>query len=103
MDYHINWNIQDSKLSFDTGRIVVYNGFAIKSNGPSQDHNDLVRALASRNKLPREKVGQNGYRFYWKPINRNLINISPVRKLDENWVYDHLEQFNRIIDGLFKR
>jgi len=101
MDYRISWAIQDGKLSYDTGRIVIYQGLAIKSNGPSRDHNDLVRALASKYKIPKEKVGQNGYRFYWRPEGRKLITISPVRKLDENWAYDNLELFNELIDILF--
>jgi hypothetical protein len=32
-------------------------------------------------------VASKGFRFYWKPLQKGLITISPVRRIDEDWVY----------------
>jgi len=101
MDYKIDWSIQDGKLDYDVGRIVIYDGRAVKSNGPSRDHNDLITALAAKYRYKRSDVAGNAYRYYWRPTRGRYIIISPVRKIDENWCYDHNEQFNMIIDELF--
>jgi hypothetical protein len=94
------WEIKDGKLSQDTGRIVIYNDYIYKSNGPSYDHNDCLRILASKFKLPKDKVISDAYRFYWKKDKRGLI-ISPVRKLDEDWVYSNKEKFVNLIKKEF--
>jgi hypothetical protein len=101
MDYHLNWSIQDGKLSSDTGRIIVYGNNIIHSNGPSQDHNDLITAFAARYRVSRDDVASKGYRFYWRPLKKGLITISPVRKLDENWACGHIELFNKLVDVEF--
>jgi len=101
MDYKLNWALQDGKLDYYTGRIIVYEGLGMVGNGPSLDHNDLIAALSRRNRIDRSLVMSGAYRFYWRPITQELINISPVRKLDEEWVIDHVEEFDKIIDFLF--
>jgi hypothetical protein len=100
-NYVFNWDIQDSKLEQNVGRLVVYKGLAEKSIGPSRDHNDLLRALAARQRLPKDDVISNAQRFYWKNLNRNLILISPVRKLDEDWVNTHKNLFVNILNSVF--
>jgi hypothetical protein len=99
--YSLNWDIQDGKLSPDTGRLVIYKGFSIKSNGPSMDHNDLITALASSIKESRSNVAGNAYRFYWKPASQGRITVSPVRKIDMDWAQDNQDVFNRIIKDNF--
>jgi len=101
MDYKLNWALQDGKLDYYTGRIIVYKGLGMVGNGPSMDHNDLIAALSRRNGIDRSLVMSGAYRFYWKPITQELINISPVRKLDEEWVLCNVEEFDKIIDFLF--
>ena len=102
MDYKLNWALQDGKLDFYTGRIVIYEGQGITSNGPSLDHVDLIAAFSRRNGIDRSEVMSKAYRFYWKPETLGLIIISPVRKLDEEWVLRNVENFDKIIDFLFK-
>ncbi|MCL2180140.1 MAG: hypothetical protein FWB83_03345 [Treponema sp.] len=103
MDYTLNWTLQDGKLDFQTGRIVVFGDQGIKSRGPSLDHNDLIAAFSRRNGLDRSVVMSKAYRFYWKPTNSKVITISPVRKLDEEYVLDNVERFDNIIDDIFDK
>jgi hypothetical protein len=98
MDYHLNWSIQDGRLSPDTGRIIVYGNNIIHSNGPSRDHNDLITSFAARYRVPRDNVASGGFRFYWRPVKKELITISPVRKIDEDWACNHIELFNKLVD-----
>jgi len=102
MDYELNWSLQDGKLDFSTGRIVIFGDHGIISNGPSLDHNDLIAAHSRRNGIDRSSVMSDAYRFYWRPKTKNVITISPVRKLDETWVLSNVERFDKIIDALFK-
>ena len=102
MDYKLNWSLQDGKLDYQTGRIIIYENRGLISNGPSLDHVDLIAAFSRRNKLDRLSVMSKAYRFYWKPDKKNLITISPVRKIDETWVLSDVEGFDKIINYLFK-
>jgi len=101
MDYKLNWSLQDGKLDYYTGRIIIYEDKGIKSTGPSMDHVDLIAAFSRRNKIDRSLVMSKAFRFYWKPVKIDLITISPVRKLDEEWVLSDVENFDKIIDALF--
>ena len=101
MDYILNWSIKDGKLDYYTGRIIIYENKGIISNGPSLDHNDLIAAFSRRNKIDKSSVMSKAYRFYWKPVNKSVITISPVRRLDEDWVLNNIEIFDKIIDDLF--
>jgi hypothetical protein len=101
MNYRLNWSIQDGKLSPDTGRIIVYGNFIIHSNGPSRDHNDLITSFAARYRVSRDEVASKGSRFYWRPMQKGLITISPVRKIDEDWACNHVELFDKLIDMEF--
>jgi len=102
MDYKVNWDLKDGKLDSQTGRIIIYANLGIKSNGPSMDHNDLITAFAAKFKANRSEVASNGHRFYWRPISKGLINISPTRKLDEDYIDNHPEEFKAVIGRLFK-
>ena len=102
MDYKLNWSLKDGKLDYYTGRIIVFEGQGMISNGPSLDHVDLIAAFSRRNGIDRSTVMSKAYRFYWKPETLGLITISPVRKLDEEWVLSSVERFDNIIDFLFK-
>ena len=101
MDYILNWSIKDGKLDYYTGRIIIYENKGIISNGPSLDHNDLIAAFSRRNKIDSSSVMSKAYRFYWKPVSKAVITISPVRRLDEDWVLNNVEKFDKIIDDLF--
>jgi hypothetical protein len=101
MLYRIDWSIQDGKLGADTGRIIVYGNGIIHSNGPSRDHNDLITSFAARFRVSRDDVAGKGFRFYWRPVTKGLITISPVRRIDEDWAYSHVELFDRLIDMEF--
>jgi hypothetical protein len=102
MKFNFGWSILDGQLNFETGRIVIYKNFIIRSNGPSRDHNDLIKALAAKAKIKSELVYAEGHRFYWKP-GKGGIFISPVRKLDEEWVYNNVNLFKGMIDVEFAR
>ena len=101
INYKITWGIQDGKLDFDVGRIIVYEGKSIHSNGPSRDHNDLITSFAAKYRVPRSSVAGSACRFYWRPLSGNSIEISPVRKIDEDWVYNNQDQFTKILENEF--
>jgi len=108
MQYVFNKKIQDGKLPPMTGRIIVYDGCGFKSNGPSMDHNDCIAAFARRHGYPKSEVMSHAARFYWHPlftkdgkISKKEINISPVRKIDEEFVYNKMDEFNSVIDEIF--
>jgi hypothetical protein len=98
VNYRLDRSIQDGKLSADTGRIIVYGDGIIHSNGPSRDHNDLITSFAARYRVSRDDVASKGFRFYWRPVQKGLITISPVRRIDEDWACNHVELFDRLID-----
>jgi len=99
-----DWTIQDGKLSPDTGRLVVHDGESFHTNGPSADHNDLITSLAARYRFSRSEVASRGYRFYWRWIDRNeIIQVSPVRRIDEDWVEGHRREFLGILEREFGR
>jgi hypothetical protein len=102
MRFNFGWSITDGKLDFETGRIVIFQDKILKSNSPTNDHNDLLRALAAKYKLPKDQVISNAHRFYWKPGNGGIV-ISPVRKLDEDWVYENVQLFKSLIDKEFDK
>ena len=99
MNYKLDWSIQDGKLGYDVGRIVVYDGLVERSNGPSRDHNDLIASLSSKYRLDKSDVMSRAYRFYWRPA-RWGITVSPVRKIDIQWAVGN-SSFDAIIDQEF--
>ena len=79
--------LQDGKLTPTAGRIVIYKNYIDISRGPSRDHNDLLRSLASRNKLPKDDVISKAIRLYWDYKDKENIYVCPVRKLDEDMFF----------------
>ena len=86
-------SIQDGKLSPATGRIVIYNDFIEISHGPSRDHNDLLRALAAKYRLPKDVVISDAIRLYWDRKGDDIV-VCPVRKLDEG-LFCAREEFHK--------
>lgn len=89
--------LQDGKLTSTTGRIVIYKNFIDISRGPTRDHNDLLRSLASKFKLNKDEVISNAIRLYWDYKNKDSIIVSPVRKLDEDLYYSKQELHEKLI------
>ena len=81
--YYVNWSIVDGKLGPEVGRIVIYEDCIMRSNGPSKDHNDLLRSMAARFRLDKNLVIARANRYYWKRDEAGDFIISPVRKIDE--------------------
>ena len=93
-----NKTIQDGKLSPSCGRIVIYKEFIEISRGPSRDHNDLLRSLAAKYRLPKDAVISNAIRLYWDRKGSDFI-VCPVRKLDEDYFYAREELHKKMILG----
>jgi len=93
-----NKTLQDGKLTSTSGRIVIYKEFLEISRGPSRDHNDLLRALASKFKLPKDLVISNAIRLYWDRKGENII-VCPVRKLDEDDFFAREEFHTKLIEA----
>lgn len=101
MKYHLNWDIQDGLLRPTDGRLVIFEGHAMISEGRARDHNDLLMALASRYRLNKHEVLSKALRFYWRPEKNNEITISPVRKWDEDWALKNILLLDAIVEALF--
>lgn len=93
---HFNNILQDGKLDSTVGRIVIFNEFIEISRGPSRDHNDLLRSLASKFRLNKDEVISKAIRLYWCSYNRDYI-VSPVRKLDKNLFENHEDFYLSLI------
>ena len=92
--------LQDGKLTPTSGRIVIYKSFIDISRGPSRDHNDLLRSLASKYKLNKDDVISGAIRLYWDHKDKNSIIVSPVRKLDEDMYYMKQDFHDTLIDSV---
>ena len=92
--------LQDGKLTPTAGRIVIYKNFIDISRGPSRDHNDLLRSLASKYKLNKDDVISNAIRLYWDFKSKESIIVSPVRKLDEDMYYMKQEFHDKLINSV---
>lgn len=92
-----NKSIQDGRLSPTTGRIVIYKDYIEISRGPSMDHNDLLRAMASIYRLPKDAVISGAIRLYWDRSADRSIVVCPVRRLDEELFYEKEEFYKKMI------
>ena len=97
MNIFFGKQLQDGKLTPTTGRIVIYKNYIDISRGPSRDHNDLLRSLASKFKLNKDEVISNAIRLYWDYKSKDAIIVSPVRKLDEDMYYMNQEFHDKLI------
>jgi len=88
--------LQDGKLTRTAGRIVIYKDFIEISKGGSRDHNDLLRSLASKFRLPKDEVISNAIRLYWDYMGEFIV-VCPVRKIDEDAYYYREELYERLI------
>jgi len=97
-----NKSIQDGKLSSTTGRIVIFKEFIEVSRGPARDHNDLLRALASKFRLKKDDVISNAIRLYWDRKGDDII-VCPVRKLDEDDFCNREEFHKNMVNNAIKK
>ena len=95
--YYVNWSILDGKLGPEVGRIVIYAEYILRSNGPSKDHNDLLRSLAAKFRLDKNQVIARANRYYWKRDENGDFIISPVRKIDEEDLMRQKEAYAQLI------
>ena len=91
--------LQDGKLTPTAGRFVIYGNYIEISRGPSRDHNDLLRSLASKYRLPKDDVISKAIRMYWDYKDKLNVIVSPVRKLDEDMFYAREEFHTALICG----
>ena len=99
MAYCFNKTLQDGKLTPTAGRIVIYKGYIEVSRGPARDHNDLLRALASKYRLPKNLVISNAIRLYWDRTGNDVV-VCPVRKIDEEEFYADKEANIKLISSV---
>jgi len=64
------------------------------------DHNDLLRAMASIYRLPKDAVISNAIRLYWDRAASRSVVVCPVRKLDEELFYEK-EEFHKKLIALY--
>jgi len=100
MFLNFSHEIQDGKLSPDVGRIVMLEGLGMKSIGPSRDHNDLLRAFASKYHLYKDDVISHAHRFYYR-LDGDTLTVCPVMRVDEYWYDSNQEEFKEILRDLF--
>ena len=91
--------LQDGKLTQTCGRIVIFKKYIDISRGSSRDHNDLLRSLASKYKLPKDEVISKAIRLYWDYKDEKTIIVSPVRKLDEDMFYANEDLNTRLVSS----
>jgi hypothetical protein len=72
---------KDGYLGRNSGRIIIYDDCVLISNGPSIDHNGLLRAFASRYRFPKDEVISNAMRLYYTIENGKMI-VSECRRID---------------------
>jgi hypothetical protein len=72
---------KDGYLSNQSGRIILYEDYALVSNGPSMDHNNLLRAFASRFRFPKDEIISNAVRLYYTKVNGTMV-VSECRQID---------------------
>jgi hypothetical protein len=99
MQITFNKQLQDGKLTPTAGRIVIWQNYIEISKGPSRDHNDLLRSLASKYKLPKDDVISNAIRLYWDHVETDKIIVCPVRKLDEDMYCSKQEFHDKLVIG----
>ena len=93
---HIPGHIQDGKLDQRCGRIVEYDGCMVVSHSVANDHNYLLRALASRYKINRDEVISNACRLYWR-IEDYGLSICGVRKIDDEYYERHSAEIEALV------
>ena len=91
--------IRDGYLNEGCGRFVLYEDYMLMTFNHAEDHNYLLRKLASRYRLPKNDVISNALRFYFCWNNNGTLTISGVSAKDDEIIayYD-----KSIISQIFK-
>lgn len=95
---HKPGHLQDGKLEFGDGRIVIYKNQIIFSKNKANDHNDLLRGLAQRSGLKKDEVISNAIRMYFREYSDGYI-FNGVRRIDD----EMFEKNKKIYLDLIKR
>jgi hypothetical protein len=95
-NYYYGKYIQDGKLDSSCGRLIIFSSQILHSEGPSRDHNDLMRSFASRFRMNKDEVISKCSRYYFKREGNSVI-ISPVRKIDDEDFCTHREEYRKLI------
>lgn len=88
---------KDGYLSNQSGRIILYEDCVLVSNGPSIDHNGLLRAFASRYGFSKDEVISNAIRLYYTVFNGKMI-VSECRKIDYDMFESKQEYYLKLIE-----
>jgi len=91
-----NQELQDGSLTHDAGRIVIYEDCIDFSIGQSRDHNDILRSLAVRYRIPRDELISNAIRLYYRYSRRDIV-VCPVRKIDKLEFESRQQYYERLI------
>lgn len=87
---------KDGYLGNNSGRIIIYEDYVLISNGPSMDHNGLLRAFASRYRFPKDEVISNAIRLYYTITNGKMI-VSECRKIDSDMFESQEKHYTELI------
>jgi hypothetical protein len=101
MAYYYGKYIQDGSLDSHCGRIVIYKGNILHAQGPSADHNYLLRSLAARSRENRDAVIGGAVRLYFTREGGDVI-ISPVRKIDDDDFLAHEKEYAALIKSVIR-
>lgn len=96
VEYLYGWYTKDGHLKNNEGRIVIYDGAIMIAYSPSMDHNYLLRAMASRYKINKDKVINKAIRLYYAHEGNRIV-ISPVRKIDDDMMNENLKYYAQFI------
>lgn len=94
-------HIQDGKLNWGDGRIVIYEDNIKASKNKADDHNYLLRALSSSNKLNKDKVIANAIRMYFREYKDGYV-FNGVRKIDNEMFLNKKNFYINLIKGVLK-
>jgi hypothetical protein len=85
------------------GRITIYKDCISYTEGPSRDHNDLLRGMIAEWGLQKERdaVISGASRYYYIRENDKIL-VSPVRRIDDDDFDDNKEQYTKLILSTIK-
>jgi hypothetical protein len=76
-------HLQDGKLEFGDGRIVIYKDGIVISKNKANDHNELLRSLAGKFGFDKNEVIGNAIRMYFKSYSDGYI-FNGARRIDDD-------------------
>jgi hypothetical protein len=92
--------IQDGELK-DCGRIIAHDGRILVSYNNRNDHNDLLRAFASRYQMNRDEVINEAVRLYFRIDGQNVI-VTGVRQIDNEKLKLGLGEYGKLIASVIR-